>query len=76
MVHVPVERTAMLLADVCGAAVSTGWVCRVLTQTSDTLAEVDKLIKTLLIAARVLHVDETSTQVAGRHADLCTWAWL
>jgi transposase len=64
--HVPVERTAILLADVCGAAVSTGWVCRVLTQTSDALADVDKLIKTLLIAARVLHVDETSTQVAGR----------
>jgi transposase len=64
--HVPVERTAMLLADVCGAAVSTGWVCRVLAQTSDALAEVDKLIKTLLVAARVLHMDETSTQVARR----------
>jgi transposase len=35
--HVPVERTAMLLADVCGAAVSTGWVCRTLAQTSDAL---------------------------------------
>jgi len=64
--HVPVERTAMLLADVCGAAVSTGWVCRVLTQTGDALGEVDKLIKTLLVAAQVLHVDETSTQVAGK----------
>jgi transposase len=64
--HVPVQRTAMLLADVCGAAVSTGWVCRVLAQTSDALADVDKLIKTLLIAAQVLHMDETSTQVARR----------
>lgn len=64
--HVPVERTAMLLADVCGAAVSTGWVCRVLAQTSDALADVDKLIRTLLVAAHVLHVDETSTQVARR----------
>ena len=64
--HVPVERTAMLLADVCGAAVSTGWVCRVLTQTSDALADVDKLIRTLLVAAHVLHVDETSTQVARK----------
>lgn len=64
--HVPVERTALLLADVCGAAVSTGWVCRTLAQTSDALADVDKLIKTLLVAAYVLHVDETSTQVAGR----------
>jgi transposase len=64
--HVPVERTAMLLADVCGAAVSTGWVCRTLAQTSDVLADVDTLIKTLLVAAQVLHVDETSTQVAGR----------
>jgi transposase len=64
--HVPVERTAMLLADVCGAAVSTGWVCRTLAQTSNVLADVDRLIKTLLVAAHVLHVDETSTQVAGR----------
>jgi len=64
--HVPVERTAMLLADVCGAAVSTGWVCRVLAQTGDALADVDKLVKTLLVAAHVLHVDETSTQVGGK----------
>src|SRR5207248_10503273 len=64
--HVPVERTAMLLADVYGAAVSTGWVCRTLARASDALADVDKLLKTLLVAAQVLHVDETSTQVAGR----------
>jgi transposase len=64
--HVPVERTAMLLADVCGAAVSTGWVCRVLAQTGDVLTDVEDLIKTLLVAARVLHVDETSTQVGGK----------
>lgn len=64
--HVPVQRTAMLLADVCGAGVSTGWVCRTLAQTADALADVDRLVKTLLTAAHVLHVDETSTQVAGR----------
>ncbi len=64
--HVPVERTAMLLADVCGAAPSTGWVCRTLAQTADALADVDRLVKTLLIAAHVLHVDETSTQVVRR----------
>jgi hypothetical protein len=63
--HVPVERTAMLLADVCGAAVSTGWVCRTLAQTGQALADVDRLVKTLLTAVHVLHVDETSTQVAG-----------
>lgn len=45
---------------------STGWGCRALAQTSDALAEVDKLIKTLLVAAQVLHMDETSTQVARR----------
>ena len=64
--HVPVERTALLLADVCGAAVSTGWVCRTLARTADALADVDRLVKALLTAAYVLHVDETSTQVAGR----------
>jgi transposase len=35
-------------------------------RTSDALADVDRLIKTLLVAAHVLHVDETSTQVARR----------
>jgi transposase len=63
--HVPVERTTLLLADVCGASVSTGWVSRTLAQTADALADVDRLVKTLLVAAHVLHVDETSTQVAG-----------
>jgi len=24
--HVPVERAALLIADLCGASVSTGWV--------------------------------------------------
>jgi transposase-like protein len=50
--------------------VSTGWVCATPGPHKRRLADVDRLIKTLLVAAQVLHVDETSTQVARQ------WYWL
>src|SRR5436309_14754255 len=56
----------MLLADGYGGAASTGWACATRARPSEAVADVDKLIKTLLVATQVLHVDETSTQVAGR----------
>jgi hypothetical protein len=40
-------------------------VCRVLRETADVLVEVEKTIRTLLTAARVLHVDETGAKVTG-----------
>lgn len=36
--HVPVERAARLVADLCGAAVSTGWVSAQVARTADALA--------------------------------------
>ena len=63
--HVPVARTAQLIADLTGARPSTGWVTTALTEVAAALAEVEKLIKSLLVLAHVLHVDETSVSIAG-----------
>lgn len=63
--HVPVERAATLIADVPGARCSTGWVSGVLAATAEALADVEKLIKTLVVLAQLVHVDETSLNVGG-----------
>ena len=63
--HVPVERAALLIADVCGAAVSTGWVSSQVGRTADALADVEKLIKAMVSLAAVIGVDETTINVNG-----------
>lgn len=63
--HIPVARVAELVRDLCGATPSTGWICRVLRQTATALVEVETLIRTLLTAAHILHVDETGARVTG-----------
>jgi len=63
--HVPAERAALLIADVTGARVSTGWIARTVARTAGLLADTEAFIKTLLTLAHVLHVDETSTSIAG-----------
>ena len=63
--HVPVERAARLMADVTGAGCSTGWISSVLAQAAGALVEVEALIKTLITLAHLIHVDETSLNVAG-----------
>jgi transposase len=63
--HVPAERAALLIADVTGARVSTGWTARTVARTVDLLAETGAFIKTLLTRAHVLHVDGASTRIAG-----------
>jgi transposase len=63
--HVPVARVAELVADLCGARPSTGWICGVLRAVSAALADVEALIRTLLTAAHILHVDETGIKVTG-----------
>jgi transposase len=66
--HVPVERAAILIADVTGAAPSTGWVASVLSQAAVAVAESLKLIKALLTLGHVLHVDETTTRIRDKRA--------
>jgi hypothetical protein len=63
--HVPVERAALLIADLTGADVSTGWVSAQIARAADALVDVEALIKTLLTLAAVIGVDETSVNVAG-----------
>ncbi len=63
--HVPVERAALLIGDLTGAGVSTGWVSAQVARTAGALAGVEALIKTLVSLAAVIGVDETTLNVAG-----------
>jgi hypothetical protein len=63
--HVPVARTAQLIADLTGARPSTGWVTTALTEAAAALVEVEKLIQSLIVLAHVVHVDETSVSING-----------
>jgi transposase len=58
--HVPAERCAQLIADVTGAQVSAGFVHSCLAKAACVVADVVKLIKTLITAAYVAGFDETT----------------
>ena len=58
--HVPVERCRQLLADVAGAEVSAGFVHSCLARAADAVADVIRLIRTLITAAWVAGFDETT----------------
>jgi transposase len=57
---VPAERCARLIADVTGAEVSAGFVHSCLARAAAVVADVVKLIKTLITAASVAGFDETT----------------
>ena len=61
--HTTVARTQALIADLTGARPSTGWISSVLTTVADLLLDVEKLIKSLIVLAHVIHVDETSSNI-------------
>jgi transposase len=63
--HIPVARVVELVTDLSGVRPSAGWVCQVLRETAAALVEVETLIRALLTAAHILHVDETGTKVIG-----------
>ena len=58
--HLPVERCRLLLSDVAGAEVSAGFIHSCLAKAASMAAGVVKLIKTLIIASRVVGFDETT----------------
>jgi transposase len=60
--HVPVERCQQLIADVTGARVSAGFVHSCLARAARMIADVVKLIKTLITAACVAGFDETTVR--------------
>ena len=63
--HLPVARAAELLAQVCGAPVSTGWLAGLASEAGVGLSGFVDWLKTTLIAEDVLHADETSARVSG-----------
>lgn len=76
--HVPVARTAAILADLLGAAVSVGWVAGLTERTATGLAGFAARVDTAVKAAPVVHLDETGLRVCARNRWLhvaCT-PWL
>lgn len=63
--HIPVERTAILIADVTGAEVSTGWVASLLSEAAGLVEDSLNLIRALLVMGHVLHADETTTRIGS-----------
>lgn len=65
--HVPVKRAAQILADLCGAAVSVGWVAARISRTASGLTGFAARLGEAVSAAPVVHFDETSARVDGRN---------
>jgi transposase len=63
--HVPVARTQALISDLTGARPSTGWISSVLSTVAEVLRDTEKLLKSLIVLAQVIHVDETSSNING-----------
>jgi hypothetical protein len=61
--HVPVERAALLIRDVTGAAPSTGFVHGVLARAGAAVAAAVKQIKELVVGSPVAGFDETTLRV-------------
>jgi transposase len=64
--HLPVARTAELVADVLGAPVSTGWLSSLLGSAADRLADFVAVVQQELRSAPVAHFDETGGRVGGK----------
>lgn len=63
--HVPVERTAQLLADCFGASVSTGTLVAQQAACAVSLGRFVEEVRNQLIDAPVAHFDETGSRVQG-----------
>jgi transposase len=63
--HLPVARTAALLAQVCGAPVSTGWLTGLPAEASAGLVPFLDELRAQLVAEDVLHADETGSRISG-----------
>ena len=66
--HLPAERTAELLAELLGAAVSTGWLWQVQAEAARNLEPFLSAVKEALASSAVLHADETGTRIGVHKA--------
>ena len=64
--HLPVERTAGLLADLFGTPMSAGTVAAWTTRAAAGLEPFTAAARAALADAELVHVDETGLRVAGR----------
>src|SRR4051794_699711 len=64
--HLPVERTAALLAELFGTPMATGTVAAWTHRAAAGLAPFTAAARTALSEAGLVHVDETGLRVAGR----------
>lgn len=66
--HLPVARAAALLAQVCGAPVSTGWLAGLTAEAAKGLEGFLAALRAQLVAEGVVHADETGARISGaRH---------
>src|SRR4051812_7867421 len=64
--HLPVERTAFLLADLFGTPMAAGTVAAWTTRAAAGLEPFPAAARTALTSAELVHADETGLRVAGR----------
>jgi len=64
--HLPVERTAALLAELFGTPMATGTVAAWTARAAAGLAPFTAAARRALTGAELVHVDETGLRVAGR----------
>jgi transposase len=76
----PVERTGRVLGEVFGCPISNGTLERMVARCADAVADIVAAIKQAVIAAAILHVDETGLSLNGKTAwlhvastDRLTW---
>ncbi|MGH3930088.1 MAG: IS66 family transposase [Pseudonocardiaceae bacterium] len=76
----PVERTGRVLGEVFGCPISNGTLERMVADCADAVADIVTAIKQAVIAAAILHVDETGLSLNGKNAwlhvastDRLTW---
>ena len=76
----PVERTGRVLGEVFGCAISNGTLERMVARCADAVTEIVAAIKQAVIAAAIVHVDETGLSLNGKPAwlhvastDQLTW---
>lgn len=63
--HVPIQRAAEILSDLCGAPVSTGWLGSLSGEAAADLEPFIADVKDRLAHEPVVHADETGARVAG-----------
>ena len=65
--HIPVKRAAQILADLCGADVSVGWVAGQIRRAALGLTGFAARVGAAITAAPVVHFDESGARVCGRN---------